>query len=590
MVVIIVFGGKLDRLIYIEMNVQGEAKTNRTYDAIVVGSGISGGWAAKELCEKGLKVLLLERGRNVEHIKDYSTTNKNPWDLPHRNRLTLSAYDNNPIQRKVAYAFNELSGNFFIQDSDHPYVQEKPFDWIRGYQVGGKSLLWARWVQRWSDLDFEANVKQGIGVDWPIRYKDIAPWYSYVEKFVGVSGTKEGIPHLPDGEFLPPMELNCVEKHFQDRLKKSHPGRHYIISRTANLTEAQEVHKKLGRGNCQYRDRCSTGCPFGGYFSSNSSTLPAAKATGNLTIEPFSVVHSVIYDEQKGRASGVRVIDTNTKEMSEYFSKIVFLNAATINTTLILLNSISNRFPTGLGNDSDTLGRHLMDHNYRGRATASVEGFEDMYYYGRRPAGTYLARFRNVGNDKQKDFVRGYAYACGSSRGGWGRGVNMDLIGSELKEGMTVPGPWSFGMTAMGEMLPHPDNRVTLDKEKKDAWGMPLVNINCQWRENEDAMTKDAVNSAAEMLEAAGFKDVTAFDNKQAPGLAIHELGTCRMGRDPKTSMLNEWNQMHAVKNVFVTDGACMTSSACQNPSITYMALTARAANHAVEELNRQNL
>ncbi len=572
------------------MNVQNDGKANRVYDAIVVGSGISGGWAAKELCEKGLKVLLLERGRNVEHIKDYTTTGKNIWELPHRNRLTLSAYDNNPVQRKVAYAFNELSGQFFINDADHPYQQEKPFDWIRGYQVGGKSLLWARWVQRWSDLDFEANAKEGIGVDWPIRYKDIAPWYSYVEKFVGVSGTKEGIPHLPDGEFLPPMELNCVEKHFQSQLKKFHPDRHYIISRTANLTEAQEVHKKLGRGNCQYRDRCSTGCPFGGYFSTNSSTLPAAQATGNLTVQPFSVVHSVIYDEQKGKATGVRVIDTNTKEMSEYHSKIIFLNAATINTTLILLNSTSNRFPNGLGNDSDTLGRHLMDHNYRGRATASVDGFEDMYYYGRRPAGTYLARFRNVGNDRQKDFLRGYAYACGSSRGGWGRGVGMELMGSALKDEMTKPGPWSFGMTAMGEMLPHPDNRVTLDKEKTDAWGMPIVKIDCQWRGNEDAMTKDAVNSAAEMMEAAGFKNVTAFDNEQAPGLAIHELGTCRMGRDPKTSMLNQWNQMHAVKNVFVTDGACMTSSACQNPSITYMALTARAANHAVEELNRQNL
>lgn len=561
-----------------------------TYDAIVVGSGISGGWAAKELCEKGLKVLVLERGRQIQHIKDYTTTNKDVWDLPHRNRLTLSAYDANPIQRKVAYAFNELSGQYFIQDKDHPYEQKKPFDWIRGYQVGGKSLLWARWVQRWSDLDFTANAREGISVDWPIRYKDIAPWYSYVEKFVGISGTREGIPQLPDGEFLPPMELNCVEQHFKTRLKETHPGRHFIISRTANLTEAQEVHKQLGRSNCLYRDRCSTGCPYGGYFSSNSSTIPAAAATGNLTIYPCSVVHSVIYDEQKGKATGVRVIDTNTKEMTEYYARIIFLNAATLNTTLILLNSISNRFPNGLGNDSDTLGRHLMDHNYRGRAYAQVEGFEDMYYTGRRPAGTYLVRFRNVDKDKQSDFVRGYAFACGSSRGGWERGVNLKLVGADLKNEMTRPGPWSFGMTAMGEMLPHSENRVTLDKDKKDQWGIPILNIDCTWRQNENAMTKDAVIQAAEMMEAAGFKNVTAYDNRQAPGLAIHEMGTCRMGRDPATSMLNGWNQMHAVKNLFVTDGASMTSSACQNPSITYMALTARAANFAMDELNKQNL
>jgi choline dehydrogenase-like flavoprotein len=572
------------------MNLQGDAKEKMTYDAIVVGSGISGGWAAKELCEKGLKVLLLDRGRQVEHIKDYPTTSTDIWELPHRNRLTLSAYDESPIQRKVEYAFNEYSGHFFIKDSDHPYQQEKPFDWIRGYQVGGKSLLWARWVQRWSDLDFEANAKDGVGVDWPIRYKDIAPWYSYVEKFVGVSGSREGIPHLPDGEFLPPMEMNCVEQHFMSQLKKSHPDRHFIISRTANLSQAQEIHKKVGRENCQYRNKCATGCPFGAAFSSNSATIPAAMATGNLTIRPFSVVHSVMYDDQKGKATGVRVIDTNTKEMSEYFSRIVFMNAATLNTTLVLLNSTSNRFPNGLGNDSDTLGRHLMDHNYRGRATAMVDGFEDRYYYGRRPTGTYLARFRNVGKDKQQDFIRGYAYSCGASRGGWGRGLNEELIGAALKSEMTAPGPWSFGMTAMGEMLPHPDNRVTLDKEKKDQWGIPLLNIDCRWRENEDAMTKDAVNAAAEMMEAAGFKNITAYDNQQAPGLAIHEMGTCRMGRDPKTSMLNGWNQMHAVKNVFVTDGSSMTSTACQNPSITYMALTARAADYAVRELKKQNL
>jgi choline dehydrogenase-like flavoprotein len=574
------------------MNLNLKAKDQNSYDAIVIGSGISGGWAAKELCEKGLKTLVLERGRDVKHVQDYPTTMSSPWEMTHRGQYPPDVIAKNPIQSKVGYAFNEYSGHFFIRDDDHPYIQEKPFDWVRGYQTGGKSLLWARWVQRWSDLDFEANAREGIAIDWPIRYKDIAPWYSYVEKFVGVSGTKEGIAHLPDGEFLPPFEMNCIENHFKNGLKKHYPDRHYIISRTANLTQPQPWHTALGRSACQSRNWCARGCPYGAYFSTQSSTLPAAVKTGNLTLRPDSVVHSIIYDEKAGRATGVRVVDAKTKEMTEFYARIIFVNAATINTTLILLNSTSGCFPNGLGNDSDQLGRNLMDHNYRARISGVYEGseYESKYYYGRRPAGTYLARFRNVGKDKQTGFVRGYSMACGGGRNGWGRGNGEAGFGADFKAQMTEPGGWNFSLTAMGEMLPNPDNRVTLDKDKKDAWGMPTVKINCQWRENEDAMTRDAVQQGQEMMEAAGFKVTAAFDNGQAPGLAIHEMGTARMGRDPKTSVLNEWNQMHACPNVFVTDGACMASSACQNPSLTYMALTARAVDHAVAEMKKRNL
>jgi choline dehydrogenase-like flavoprotein len=568
----------------------GDAKKDMTYDAIVVGSGISGGWAAKELCEKGLKVLLLERGRPVDHIKDYPTTLSNVWDFPHHDRLSLQEKDARPVQSKVGYAVNESSGHFFIRDNDHPYQQVKPFDWIRGYQVGGKSLMWARWVQRWSDLDFEANLKDGHGVDWPIRYADIAPWYSYVEKFVGVAGSKEGIPHLPDGEFLPPMEMNIVEKHFKSKMKELFPSRHFIISRTANLSQAQKIHNDLGRSNCQYRNWCARGCPYGGYFSSNSATLPAAALTGNLTVRPFSVVESVLYDDKTQKATGVRVIDTNTKEAVEFHSKIVFINAGTLNSTLIMLNSTSDRFPNGLGNDSGVLGQNLMDHNYRARISADIEGFESDYYYGRRPAGIYLPRFRNVGDDQQTDFVRGYAIASGASRSGWSRGVGQDGFGADFKDELSNPGPWSMSMTAMGEMLPNPKNRVTLNKDKRDDWGIPTLDIDCTWGANEDAMTKDAIASAVEMFEKAGLKVTKQIDNGQAPGLAIHEMGTARMGRDPLNSILNGNNQMHAVKNVFVSDGASMASSACQNPSLTYMALTARATDFAVSELKKGNI
>jgi choline dehydrogenase-like flavoprotein len=552
-----------------------------TYDAIVIGSGITGGWAAKELCEHGLKTLVLERGRNVEHIKDYTTAMKAPWEFPHRLEIPAKLREENPIASSC-YAFDESTAQFFVKDKEHPYIQTKPFDWIRGYQVGGKSLLWARWTQRWSDLDFEANAKEGVGTDWPIRYADLAPWYSYVEKFAGISGNRDGIAHLPDGEFLPPMEMNCIEKYFQERIQSQYPDRHLIISRTANLTRALN-----GRGPCQYRDLCSRGCPFGGYFSSNAATLPAASATGNLTLKPFSVVHSILYDEKNQTASGVRVIDAITGVHTEYFAPVIFLNAGTLNTTLILLNSKSNRFPDGLGNDSGTLGHYLMDHNYRGTIWGRYEGMEDTYYSGRRPTGTYLPRFRNVGKDRQDHFLRGYAYAVFGSRGG---GSSEESIGAAFKEAISEPGSWQIGMTGMGECLPYFENKVSLSKDKTDAWGMPLLEIDCEFKHNEEAMLQDILNSGAEMMEKAGFKDIATHDDQQAPGHGIHEMGTARMGRDPKTSMLNGHNQLHQVKNVFVTDGACMASGACQNPSLTYMAITARATHFAVDQLKRNGL
>ena len=559
-------------------------KQSHTYDAIVIGSGISGGWAAKELCEKGLKTLVIERGRSVEHIKDYPTAMQESWEAPHRGALSPQFRRDNPILSQCggAYAANE---HFFVKDKEHPYEQVKPFSWIKGYQVGGKSLMWARWTQRWSDLDFEANGRQGIAVDWPIRYADLAPWYTYVEKFAGISGNRDGIPVIPDGEFLPPMELNSLEKHMKGAIESRWSDRRLVISRSANLTQPH-----LGRGVCMYRDRCSRGCPFGGYFSSNSATLPAAAATGNLTMRPDSVVHSIIYDEQKERAIGVRVIDAHTKETSEFYAKIIFVNASTINTTLLLLNSTSARFPNGLGNDSGQLGHNLMDHNYRVKVQATHDGLKDKYYYGRRPTGALLPRFRNVNADEKHDFLRGYSFSVFGSR--W-RGDNQPgdpPIGAVFKEKSTQVGPWRLWMNCMAEHLPHQDNKITLNRAKTDAWGMPIIQIDCEYRQNELAMIKDMLMTSQEMAEAAGFRDIRAWDAKEAPGLGIHEMGTSRMGRDPKTSMLNGFNQMHAVKNVFVTDGACMTSSGWQNPSLTYMALTARAADHAVSELQKQNL
>lgn len=563
-------------------NINSKGVEKNTFDAIVIGSGMTGGWAAKELCEKGLKTLVLERGRNVEHIKDYPTAMLAPWELEHRNALTSKMAEENPIASRC-YAFNEATQHFFVKDNEHPYVQVKPFDWIRGYQAGGKSLLWARWTQRWSDLDFEANAQQRIGIDWPIRYKDIAPWYSYVEKFVGISGNRDGIKHLPDGEFLPPMEMNCVEKHFKDSVEAGFAGRHVIISRTANLTKGLN-----GRGPCQYRDKCARGCPFSGYFSSVSASLPAAKATGNLTFRPFSVVHSIIYNAKQNKATGVRVIDANTHEATDYFAKIIFVNAGTINTTLVLLNSVSPAFSNGLGNTNGVLGHYLMDHNYRGHLRATHKGFADKYYYGRRPAGVYIPRFRNVGSDVRKDFIRGYAFATSAQR--TTGNVTNDTIGAALKEQLCEAGDWGMWMTGMGECLPYYENKITLSKDKKDAWGIPLVEIACEYKANEMTMLKDILATGSEMLEKAGFEGITAYDSGASIGQGIHEMGTARMGKDPKTSILNAHNQVWDVKNVFVTDGACMASNACQNPSLTYMALTARAANFAVDELKKGNI
>lgn len=563
-------------------NINSKGTRANTFDAIVIGSGISGGWAAKELCEKGLKTLVLERGRNVEHIKDYTTATTDPWKMPHRGKVTLADAEENPIANRC-YAYNEYTEHFFVKDNEQPYKQVKPFDWIRGYQVGGKSLIWGRWTQRWSDLDFEANGKQGIGVDWPIRYKDIAPWYSYVEKFVGISGNRDGIPHLPDGEFLPPMEMNAIEKHLQKSIAQNYHDRQLIISRTANLSKGLK-----DRGPCQYRDMCARGCPFSGYFSSNSATLPAATATGNLTLYPFAVVHEILYDKDKQKAIGVSVIDTNTKAVTEYYAKVIFVNAGTLNTTLLFLNSKSSRFPNGFGNDSGVLGHYLMDHNYRGHINAQHDGYEDLYYYGRRPTGVYVPRFRNVNNDQQKDFVRGYAIAAGGSR--WSEYVPDGGIGGDFKDALAEPGTWGIWMNTMGECLPYFENKVELSATQKDAWGMPELEIDCEYKANELAMLKDSLAQGSEMLEKAGFTGIQAYDSHQAPGQGIHEMGTARMGRDPKTSILNGNNQVWGAKNVFVTDGSCMVSTACQNPSLTYMALTARAVDFAVNELKKQNI
>jgi len=570
-------------------NISNKAVTQNTYDAIVIGTGMSGGWAMKELTEQGLTVLALERGRQLEHIKGYDTASLSRWDMPHRGGLTNKFINDNPILVRSGVV-DGFTTKMFSPDSEHPYIQDKPFDWIKGYHVGGRSLMWGRWVQRWGEADFEANAKEGVGTDWPIRYKDLATWYSYVEKFVGIAGNNDGLAQVPDGEFLPPFDMTDFEKYVKQKIENNFPGRNLIISRTANITVANETHKALGRGECQSRNLCSRGCPFGAYFSTQSATLPAAQKTGRLTLKTDAVVHSIIYDDAKGKATGVRVIDANTKNTTEYFAKIIFVNAGSVNSNLILLNSVSNRFPNGLGNDSGVLGHYIMTHNYRVRAKGDFEGMGDSYYYGRRPNGVYMPRFRNFGNDKQGSFTRGYALACASYRDGWQRGNNIDGIGFELKEKLTEPGPWVFFGTAMGEMLPYQDNRLWLDKNQKDEWGIPLLHADVSWHENEDAMAKDAVEQFQEMFEKAGLKNVTAEDNHQAPGKDIHEMGGCKMGRDPKSSMLNEWNQLHAVKNVFVTDGACMASSACQNPSLTYMAITARAANHAVSELKKNNL
>lgn len=552
-----------------------------TYDAIVIGSGISGGWAAKELTEKGLKTLVLERGRDVKHNVDYPTTNLNPWEFPHRGEMPLQITKDNPIISRC-YAFKEDAAHFFVKDKEHPYVQKKPFDWIRGYQVGGKSLIWARHTQRWSDFDFTGPQRDGFAVDWPIRYKDIESWYSYVEKFVGISGNKDGLPSLPDGEFLPPMELTCVEKFFQRKVKESYHNRHVIIARCAHITKAQPIHIEQGRVDCQYRDLCKRGCPFGGYFSSNSSTIPWAQKTGNLTLIPDSVVHSVLYDDSRQKAIGVKVIDAHTKKETAYYAKIIFVNAAAVNTNLILLNSISKRFPNGLGNDSGMLGKYFAHHNYRGKVTAEHNGFNDVTTEGRRPTQAYIPRFRNV-EKQETDFLRGYAVAIGSRR----VDVTPNGIGEGLKEQLNHPteGIWRINAGFMGETIPKETNTITLSTTEKDEWGIPLPIFNVEYDDNDEKMLKDFFEQMTEMFTKAGFVNIKPRDTQQAPGLDIHEMGGVRMGKDPKTSMLNEFNQLHACKNVFVTDGACMTSTSTQNPSLTYMALTARAVDHALKEL-----
>jgi choline dehydrogenase-like flavoprotein len=556
-----------------------------TYDAIVIGSGISGGWAAKELCEKGLKTLVLERGRMVRHVDDYPTMTQEHWDMEHRGKLTAEDKDNYHIQIRSGFVGEETK-HFFNKDSDTPYAETKRFDWIRGNQVGGRSLTWGKQCYRWSDLDFEANAKDGIAIDWPIRYKDIADWYTYVEKYVGISGEKLGLPHLPDGHFLKPMELNCLEKHVKERIQKTYKGRYMTIGRVAHLTEP------LGtRGKCQNRNRCSRGCPFGAYFSSNAVTLPAADLTGNLTLRPMSIVHSVMFDEKTQRATGVRIIDAETNETIEYKAKIIFCNASTMGSTSILLNSTSSRFPNGMGNDSGELGHNIMDHHYRLGAMGSYEGFEDQYYKGRRPNGIYIPRYQNL-NDATKNpaFLRGFGFQGSGGRGNWGGGVNGGGIGANFKDSLMKPSGWGMTLVGFGECLPYHENKVTLDQTKKDKWGLPTLNFDAEFKQNEMKMREQIKIDAAEMLEAAGLKDVKTFDAMGGIGVGVHEMGTARMGKDPKTSVLNAHNQLHSVANVFVTDGACMTSSSCVNPSITYMALTARAVDFAVKELKKGNL
>jgi choline dehydrogenase-like flavoprotein len=555
-----------------------------TYDAIVIGSGISGGWAAKELTENGLKTLMLERGRNIEHVKDYTSAMKAPWEFPHRGGHTLQMVKDHPVLSRDSFVA-ETNLDYWVDEKESPYVETKPFDWFRGYHVGGRSLMWGRQSYRWSDLDFEANGKEGIGIDWPIRYKDMAPWYSHVEKFAGINGNRDGIPQLPDGDFLPPMEMNVVEKSVAGRMNAYYKGqRHMIMGRSANLTKALP-----GRSHCQFRNRCALGCPFGAYFSTQSSTLPAAVATGNLTLRPFSIVTKILYDKDQKKATGVEVLDSQNNMTYQYFAKVVFLNASTLNTAWVLMNSATDVWPDGLGSSSGELGHNLMDHHFRAGAGGSIEGFEDKYYFGRRPNGIYIPRYRNIGGEK-RDYLRGFGYQGSGGRDGWSRDIAEMQIGGDFKDALSEPGGWGFGIIAFGETLPYHDNKVTLDHAKKDKWGLPVLAIDATIRENETKMRVDMANDAAEMLTAGGVKNVSTYNNPSHLGAAIHEMGTARMGHDPKTSVLNKWNQVWDAQNVFVTDGAAMASTACQNPSLTYMAMTARAVNYAVSELKKGNI
>lgn len=565
------------------MNLNIKAKKQNTYDAIVVGTGISGGWAAKELTENGLNTLVLERGRDVKHIEDYPTALKDPWELPYADQLTEEEAKHYKKQMRTGYTVRQSTKHWWVKDTDQPYEEVKRFDWMRGYHVGGRSIMWGRQSYRLSPMDFEANLRDGIAVDWPIRYEDLAEWYDYVEKFAGISGQAEGLSQLPDGQFLPPMELNCVEEVLKESLAENF-DRTLTIGRVANLTQHHE-----GRGPCMFRNLCIRGCPYGGYFSSNSATLPAASDTGNMTLRPYSIVNSIIYNEEQGKATGVRIIDAETLETEEFYADVIFLNASTMNSTLIMLNSKSDRFPNGLGNDSGELGHNVMDHHLGVGASGDIEGFEDRYYWGRRPNGFYIPRYRNL-NGNNRDYIRGFGYQGSASREAWQRGVRELTIGMELKELLQEPGSWTIGVGGFGEMLPNHNNKVYLSDSETDKWGQPILVFDVEFSDNTYKMREDMKNDAAEMLEAAGAKNVNMFDDPGGPGLGIHEMGTARMGRDPQTSVLNEWNQVHTVKNVFVTDGSCMTSAACQNPSLTYMALTARAANFAADQLKKGNL
>lgn len=563
------------------MYISDKNKILHTYDAIVIGSGISGGWAAMELCKKGMKTLLLERGRDVKHLVDYPTANLNPWDFKAGMNNTIQDREANPVQSS---AYSPADKHFYVSDAEHPYIQEKPFNWYRGYQVGGRSLTWGRQCYRLSDLDFEANHRDGTGVDWPIRYKDLEQWYSYAESFIGVSGNRENLGHLPDGEFLTPMELNCIEKHLGDSIRKNDEHRLLTIARVANLTRGWD-----NRGPCQNRNLCTRGCPFGGYFSSNSSTIPAAMATGNLTLRPFSIVTEILFDEQKQKARGVRVIDTLTSEVHEFYAKIVFVNASTIATAGLLLNSVSSRFPDGFGNGSGQIGHNLMDHHSSAGAYGVHDQFTDQYYKGRRPCGFLIPRYRNLHPGEKLNFKRGYNIQGHGERQEWmDKAQSIDGFGEDFKAGLTTPGPWTVWMAGWGECLPYFDNQVTPDPSKKDKWGQPLLKIDFTFRENEHKMMTDIEQTSARMLDQAGFKHIESFNYNKPGGSTIHEMGTARMGNDPKTSVLNKFNQMHEAKNVFITDGSCMTSSACQNPSLTYMALTARASQFAYEQLKKR--
>ena len=558
--------------------------SNENYDAIVVGTGISGGWAAKELCENGLKTLVLERGRMVTHIKDYPTANLDPWDLPNNGDLSSEQKARQEKQARTGYTVRAESNHWFVDDVTHPYNETKRFDWMRGYHVGGRSIMWGRHSYRWSDLDFEANAKDGVAVDWPVRYKDISPWYDKVEEYIGVSGENLGLDQLPDGKFEPMMQLNCVEQHFREQVAEQFDGRVVTAGRVAHITSDKKYD---GRSKCQFRNRCIRGCPFGGYFSSVSSTLPAAERTGNMTLRPNSIVHEVIYDAATGKASGVKVIDRETKESMVFNAKVIFLCASAMASTAILMQSKSERFPNGLGNDSDQLGRNIMDHQLGVGASGKFDGFADKYYKGRKPNGVYIPRFRNLEGGEKKDYLRGFGYQGGASRGNWEDAIAEHAFGKELKEAVLKPGGWTMGIMGFGEVLPHPDNRFTLDYERLDEWGLPTLTFDAEFKENEWKMREDMKAQAVAMLEKAGFKEVNAYDNPGALGLGIHEMGTARMGRDPKTSVLNGHNQVHACPNVFVTDGSFMTSASCVNPSLTYMAFTARAANFAAEQLKK---